>query len=402
MSKKGISSEPIYYGWDKMVPKHRFLKVYSIIVSIILLLAIAGGVVYMIYRPLTPAEIVSQNVSSVVAIETHTYGDTNVLIGTGSGFIVDGAGYIVTNDHVVDNGGSITVYLRNSDGNKEEYSARVVGADDYYDVAVLKIFSDKKGYEFPTVKLGKAEDLIVGEQVVAIGTPQELAYAWTSTVGYVSSSLRNFLEGTSVKAKQYVQFDAAVNGGNSGGPLFDSRGRVVGIVEKKLIDNEGIGLAIPIETVVDLINSYIASDREKAQLGVVGVSVEEGVEYFKRGDKIYTIGRSDDGETRYIVENFKVVELTDEMAAEGYIFTAEATGFKAWSITEGTGAYGILRENDLIVSFDGVELTYEQDSSPYDKVMAILNTKKAGDVVEVELIRKGEKLIAYITLTARR
>ena len=397
MSKKGISSEPIYYGLEK-ASKNRFWKIYSIILSVILLLAIAGGTVYLIFRPLTPAEVIDRNLSAVVAIETHTYGETNVLIGTGSGFIVDGAGYIVTNEHVVDNGGSITVYTR--DG--KEHSARIVDSDEYYDIAVLKIFSDEKNYSFPTVELGKAENLTVGEQVVAIGTPQERTYAWTSTVGYVSSSIRNFLEGGSLTAKQYVQFDAAVNGGNSGGPLFDSHGRVVGIVEKKVIDNEGIGLAIPIETVADLIGSYIASDREKAQLGVVGVSVEEGVEYFKIDDKIYPIGRSDDGEKRYIVENFTEIELTDEMAAEGYIFTAEASGFKAWSITEGTGAYGVIKENDLIIGFDGIELIYDNLSNPYDTIISILNTKKAGDVVEVKLLRDGEIITENITLTARK
>lgn len=396
MSKKGISSEPIYYGLEK-ASKNRFWKIYSIILSVILLLVIAGGTVYLIFRPLTPAEVIDRNISAVVAIETHTYGDSNVLIGTGSGFIVDAAGYIVTNEHVVDDGGSITVYTR--DG--KSYSARIVEADDYYDIAVLKIFSEEKNYRFPTVKLGRAEDLTVGERVVAIGTPQERAYAWTSTVGHVSSSIRNFLEGGSTTAKQYVQFDAAVNGGNSGGPLFDSHGRVVGIVEKKVVDNEGMGLAIPIETVVDLIGSYIASDRGKAQLGVVGTSVEGGTEYFKRGDKIYAVGRSDDGETRYIVEDFNVIEFTDEIEAEGFVFTAEATGFKAWSITEGTGAYGVIKENDLIVGFDGLELTYDT-SSPYDKIMAILNTKKAGDVVEVKLMRDGEIITVNITLTARK
>ena len=403
MLKKEISNEPIYYvgsGFKIISKRNRFLRIYSIVLTVILLFAIVGGALYLIFRPLTPAEVVEKNVSAVVAIETYTYKDDgNVVIGTGSGFIVDKSGYIVTNEHVVSGKDSISVRVKG----KKDYNARIVATDANADVAVLKIFSDETGYSFPTVTLGRAEDLTVGEQVVAIGTPQEIAYAWTSTVGYVSSSIRYFSEYGALK--RYIQFDAAVNGGNSGGPLFDSKGRVVGIVEKKVLNNEGLGLAIPIETVKNFIDSSIKEDRSKPQLGVVGVSVEKDVEYFRQGDKIYGIGEveTEDGEVlKYIVKDFEIIEFTDEIASYGTVFVAEATGFKVWSTVEGSGAYGVIRENDIITGFDGIELLYDEEKSPYDIIIEILETKKAGDIVELQIVRNGELVTESIKLTPRK
>ena len=396
MSKKEISNEPIYYGLYKLTSKNRFWKVYAIVLSVILLLAIAAGGLYLIFRPLTPPEIIGKNASAVVAIETHTYGEDSVLVGTGSGFIVDGAGYIVTNQHVISRGGNVSVYTK--DG--KEYNARVIGSDAFYDVAVLKIFSDEENYRFPTVELGKATDLTVGEQIVAIGTPQERAYGWTSTVGVVSSAIRNFIEYGEVK--RYVQFDAAVNGGNSGGPIFDSRGRVVGIVEKKVVDNEGMGLAIPIETVRELIFSFIDDDRSKPQFGVEGVSVKKDVEYFTEDDKIYVIRLDEETGTKYFLdENLNITELTDDIAVNGEVFIAEATGFKASSVFKSSGAYGILEVGDIVTGFDGLELVYDDVNYPYEMIIERLASKKAGDIVEIVFVRNGETITDSIKLTPK-
>ena len=398
MSKKEYSSEPIYYGLSKIKPKNRFWKIYAIILSVILVSAIVCGVVYFaFFRAMTPAEVIDKNASAVVAIETYTYGDENILIGTGSGFIVDGSGYIVTNEHVINKGGSITVYTK--DG--KDYSARIVGSDAYHDVAVIKIFSEDENYRFPTVTLGRAEDLFVGERVVVIGTPKERAYGWTSTVGYVSSAIRHFLENGSLDAKSYIQFDAAVNGGNSGGPVFDSRGRAVGIVEKKVVESEGIGLAIPVESVSDLIFSFIDDDRSKPQLGIVGVSIEEGVEYFMEGDKIYVVYSDEESGLKYFIKDFTVFEFTDEIAANGEIFVAEADGFRVSSIMSSSGAYGILEVRDLIIGFDGIDLVYDDAATPYETIIATLATKKAGDVVEMKFIRNGETKTENIRLTPK-
>ena len=399
MSKKEMSNEPIYYGnsdFTIVTPKNRFLKVYAIVLTFILLLAIAGGVVYLIFRPLTPAEVINKNASAVVAIETHAYTGEGILVGTGSGFIVDESGYIVTNEHVVDGDCSVSVYTK--DG--KEYSARIVGADKYYDVAVLKIFSDDEKYKFPTVKLGKATDLTVGEHIVAIGTPQERAYGWTSTVGIVSSAIRNFIEYGGVK--RYVQFDAAVNGGNSGGPIFDSKGRVVGIVEKKVVDNEGMGLAIPIETVKELIFSFIDEDRSKPQFGVVGWSVVKDTEYFTSGSNNYELYTDEETGIKYFLdENLSIVELTDDVAVNGEVFISAATGFKVSSVMKTSGAYGILEVGDIVTGFDGIELLYDDENSPYSMIIEILASKKAGDIVEIVFVRNGETFTESIKLTPK-
>ena len=397
MSKKEMSNEPIYYGFEKLAPKNRFLKIYAIILTVILLLAIAVGVMYLILRPLTPAEVIERNASAVVAIETKAYSEGGVLVGTGSGFIVDGSGYIVTNEHVIDGDRAITVYTK--DG--KEYSARIVGADAYYDVAVLKIFSDDENYRFPTVKLGRAKDLTVGERLVVIGTPQERAYAWTSTVGYVSSAIRYFLEGGSLSAKSYIQFDAAVNGGNSGGPVFDSKGRVVGIVEKKVADNEGMGLAIPIDSVYDIIFSFINDDRSKPQFGVVGNSVEQDVEYFVQGDKMYILYFDEESGVKFYINDFTIIEFTDDIAESGEAFVAEVTGFRVSSVLKTSGAYGILEAGDIVTGFDGLELVYDDVTSPYEIIIEDLATKKAGDIVEITFARDGETLTENIRLTPK-
>ncbi|MBO4212507.1 MAG: serine protease [Clostridia bacterium] len=399
MSKKEISNEPIYYGgsgFNVVTPANKFFRIYSIVLTISLCLLIAVTILYLFLKPLTPDKIISKNASAVVAIETRYYYEEGVIVGTGSGFIVDGSGYIVTNEHVISGDRSITVYTK--DG--KEYGARVIGADEYYDVAVLKIFSEDENYRFPTVTLGWAKDLTVGEQVVAMGTPKERAYAWTSTVGYVSSAIRHFLESGSFGAKSYIQFDAAVNGGNSGGPVFDSRGRAVGIVEKKVADCEGIALAIPIDSVYDLIFSIIDEEKSKPQLGVVGTPIGQGVEYFVDGDKVYVVYLDEDENKKYILKDLGLIEFTDEMAAAGEVFVAEADGYRIKSVSKRSGAYGLLEEGDVIVGFDGQELSYDE-TSPYDMIVKILATKKAGDVVEVVFIRDGETRTENIRLTPK-
>ena len=399
MSKKEISNEPIYYGssdFQVVTPANKFYKISFIFLSSVLCLLIVVTILYLFLKPLTPEQIIRKNASAVVAIETHTYTGEGILVGTGSGFIVDGSGYIVTNEHVVDGDCSVTVYTK--DG--KEYSARIVGADAYYDVAVLKIFSENEKYGFPTVKLGEAANLTVGEQIVAIGTPQERAYGWTSTVGIVSSSIRNFIEYGSVK--RYVQFDAAVNGGNSGGPIFDSRGRVVGIVEKKVVDNEGMGLAIPIETVKELIFSFIDEDRSKPQFGVVGWSVVKDTEYFTSGSNNYELYTDEETGIKYFLdENLSIVELTDDVAVNGEVFTSAATGFKVSSVMKTSGAYGILEVGDIVTDFDGIELLYDDENSPYSMIIEILASKKVGDIVEIAFIRNGETITESIKLTPK-
>lgn len=202
---------------------------------------------------LTPAQVYAQNKNSVVLIYCEVLGgqrgQTVIGASTGSGFIVTETGYIVTNYHVVDDAGKITV----TTANNTQYGAQYVGGDESNDFAVLKINDSEITDALPTVTLGDSDKLIVGDQVVAIGNPLgELTS--TLTVGYISAKERDV--STSGVAINMLQTDAAINSGNSGGPLFNMKGEVIGITSAKYSGTsssgatiEGIGFAIPIDDV---------------------------------------------------------------------------------------------------------------------------------------------------------
>src|SRR4051812_11599306 len=157
--------------------------------------------------------------------------------GVGSGFIVDAKGYILTNQHVVQGATRITVRLQNG----EEYRGTVKGIDEETDVAVVKIDA---GRDLPTVKLGNSDDAQVGDWVLAIGSPFGLDQ--TVTAGIISKKERQAAPFTSFQ--QFLQTDAAINRGNSGGPLVNMRGEVIGInsqIATSTGDYNGIGFALP-------------------------------------------------------------------------------------------------------------------------------------------------------------
>jgi len=164
--------------------------------------------------------------------------------GTGSGFIWDEAGHIVTNFHVIQGASEATVKL--ADGS--DHKASLVGASPAHDVAVLKIVA---GRRFPpAVPLGTSHDLRVGQGVYAIGNPFGLD--WTLTRGIISALDRSLDGGTGLTIEHLIQTDAAINPGNSGGPLLDSAGRLIGIntaIYSPSGASAGIGFAVPVDTV---------------------------------------------------------------------------------------------------------------------------------------------------------
>ncbi|MBQ9149217.1 MAG: trypsin-like peptidase domain-containing protein [Oscillospiraceae bacterium] len=219
---------------------------------------------------LTPAQVFAQNQKSVVLIYNEVsggyYGGASSSVYTGSGFILTEDGYVVTNYHVVE-GGKLSFVTH--DG--MEYAAVLVGYDENNDVALLK--AEVTGLQ--AVTLGSSDDLIVGDQVVAIGNPLgELTS--TLTVGYVSAMERDITtEGTTINM---IQTDAAINSGNSGGPLFNMHGEVVGITTAKYSGTsssgasiEGIGFAIPIDDVQDIFEDLMTYGYVTS--GYLGVSV---------------------------------------------------------------------------------------------------------------------------------
>ncbi|MGD9903725.1 MAG: trypsin-like peptidase domain-containing protein [Vicinamibacterales bacterium] len=181
--------------------------------------------------------------------------------GTGTGFFIDAAGHLLTNQHVID--GAERVIVKLTDG--RSFRARVVGADADTDVAVLKV---EAADPLPHVRFGDSDQLRVGEWVCAIGNP--LAYEHTVTVGVVSFVGRKLFDQS---LDHYIQTDAAISFGNSGGPLLDTRGTVVGINSAVSRQASNIGFSIPINQVKDILPQLMATGR--VARGYLGVALRD-------------------------------------------------------------------------------------------------------------------------------
>ena len=248
---------------------------------------------------LTPGQVYAQNLDSVVLVYANTQNGTS----SGSGFILSEDGYVATNYHVVEGGTAFIVVT--ADGT--EYTATLTGGDETNDVAVLKV--DATGRD--AVTLGSSDDLIVGDQVVAIGNPLGDLTS-TLTVGYISAKDRDVTTDGSII--NMLQTDAAINSGNSGGPLFNMKGEVIGITTAKYSGAtssgatiEGIGFAIPIDDVAGLIEELIENGYvSRPYMGVyirdmteaIGVYVDSvelkgpaAAAGIKRGDIIVQLGQ---------------------------------------------------------------------------------------------------------------
>ena len=186
------------------------------------------------------------------------------VYAVGSGFIVDKSGYILTNQHVVDDAARITVKLDNG----EEYPAKVVGSDEETDLAVLKI---EAGHDLPFVKLGNSDQARVGEWVLAMGSPFGLTR--TVTAGIVSQTNRETPQGTAFQ--KFIQTDAAINKGNSGGPLVNMNGEVIGVnsqIATSTGDYNGVGFALPSNEATNVFQQIVKNG--KVRRGYLGVALE--------------------------------------------------------------------------------------------------------------------------------
>lgn len=305
-----------------------------------------GGTTAPVEGIMTPSQVYAQNVDAVVAIQTTVRGGYSM----GSGFIVTEDGYVTTNYHVVD--GAKKIEVMTHDGTT--YPAELVGYDDTNDVAVLKM----EGDDFPCVAIGSSEALIVGDQVAAIGNPLgELAN--TLTVGYVSAKERDVnTDGITINM---IQTDAAINSGNSGGPLFNMYGEVVGITTAKYSGEsssgatiEGIGFAIPIDDVYDLIDDLITDGYvSSAYLGVMVSEINaETAAYYEWP------------------QGALVQEVTP-----GYC--AEAAGLQAEDIIVALGTHKVKGLSDLT---------------------RILRNMEPGETTTITVWRDGEEVVLEITL----
>lgn len=299
---------------------------------------------------LTPQEVFVKASPWVVAITAQSQSRFGVSTSTGTGIVMQSDGYIITNNHVINGASEITVRLS---GGGDEYSATVVGSEAQTDIAVLKIAATG----LDAAEFGKSSELVVGDTAIVIGNPLGLTFADTMTVGYVSSTERE------VQIDQYmmslIQIDAAVNPGNSGGPLLNSRGQVVGVVNAKVSrdDVEGIGFAIPIDKALDIANDLI-------QYGYVANRPMLGI---------------------------TVQSITEDQA---YYYGYEA-GITVTDVTAGSPAeLGGIKVGDKIVAFNGVEV------STSDELNFQKNKCSIGDTVTVTVERDGSRLDLTITLTA--
>ena len=300
---------------------------------------------------LSAAEIYQKVAPAVVMVSTKTIQTVNGWFqqeaeGMGSGFIINTDGYILTNYHVIEGATEVTVTL--SDG--QEVTASVVNYDSDQDVAMIKINED---VEVPgVVELGDSDALQPGEEVLAIGNPLSKELSSTLTKGIVSALNRSIETQTGVSTN-LIQTDTAINSGNSGGPLINTKGEVIGINTLKASDGaEGIGFAIPINDVKVKIDSL-----SKPILNL-GVSI------------------------RVIDES-----MAKQLNMEEGLYIVEVNEF---SPAEKAG----LKGGDLIVKADGTRI------KTFEELQEIKNSKEEGDTINIEFIRDGKTQNATITLTS--
>jgi len=225
------------------------------------------------------AESVEKVYDGVVIVSTYR---DNKLYSTGTGFVFkedNKKGYIITNNHVIEKGSKVTVTFTNG----KVIETDVVGSDALSDIAVLSVDSKEI---LAVAELGSSEELRVGDTAFAVGAPLDSVYSWTVTRGIISGKDRMVEVELSSDSSDYVmkvlQTDAAINSGNSGGPLCNANGQVIGVASLKLVDTsvEGMGFAIPIEVALEYAGKIIAGEViTQPYLGVSMINVTDGYYY---------------------------------------------------------------------------------------------------------------------------
>lgn len=286
-------------------------------------------------------DLVSAVQNSIVYIEVYSnYYNKETLVGTASGIIISKDGYIVTNNHVVEDCEKYTVKVNSTDSMESKtYDAQLCGTDADTDLAVLKI----DGTNLPAAKLGDSDKLHLGDDVVIIGNP--LGYETSVSKGVVSGLNRQVSD--SVRGLSSIQTDAAINRGNSGGALFNAYGEVVGVVNEKRVDNyaESLGFAITINEAKGVIDDLIS--------------------------KGYVSGRSAIG--------IRYQNITEEIAQ----YRGLVAGWRVGEIDETLPvANSGLKVGDTIVEVDG-------KSTLTDEASEVLVQKKPGDSVELSVVREN-------------
>ncbi len=320
---------------------------------------------------LTPGQIYRQTYKGVVEITVSTPQQTPMgnqeAQAQGSGFVIDSDGHIVTNDHVVENADSVSVRFWNGD----TYSASVVGTDPSTDLAVIKV--DAPSSILHPVSLGDSSSVQVGDPVVAIGSPFGLEE--TVTTGIVSALHRQMEALNKFTINDSIQTDAAINHGNSGGPLFNAAGQVIGVnsqIAGQTGANVGIGFSIPSNTVRSIADTLISSG--KVEHAYLGVSVQE-IPATVAHDLSLTPG----------------VEITDVKSGT----PAQKAGLKGATGKKTVQGTQYATGGDVITAIDG------QKAKTSEGVQLAIDAHHPGDTIEITYWRKGETKTVSVKLATR-
>src|SRR5690554_4638322 len=280
-------------------------------------------------------------------------GHQQAQIGTGSGVIISEDGYIVTNNHVINNASEIEITLNN----KKAYKAKLIGTDSQMDIALLKIDANEK---LPYTVFGDSDNIRVGEWVLAVGNPYNLNS--TVTAGIISAKARNVGNRMQNNIQSFIQTDAVVNPGNSGGALVNTRGELIGIntmISSTTGSYVGYSFAVPSNMVRKIVTDIM--EFGKVQQGILGV------------------------------QGF---ELNTQIAKEQDISTGK--GFYVNSVNENSGsAKAGLKKGDVITAVDGKNISNFMDLN------GIISTKRPNDSVTVDFVRNDHKQSVKVQLSPK-
>ena len=289
---------------------------------------------------------------------------------TGSGFVVDKSGYILTNAHVIDGAAQVTVSFED----KKSENAKVVGKDSSTDLALLKI--DPSGVDLRPLQLGDSGTVQVGDPTIAIGNP--FALDRTLTTGVVSALQRQISAPNGFTISHVIQTDAAINPGNSGGPLIDASGRVIGINSQIATGdggsgNVGIGFAVPINTAKKVLPQLKQTGRvQRAYLGITGVTIDKSLDRLNLA--------ADKG---VLVQS---VSPGSPAAKAGIHGGSDQATLNGSSVALG---------GDVITKIDGNAV------GSMDDVISSIADKKPGDSVSLEYVRAKNRKTVTVTLAQR-
>lgn len=312
------------------------------------------------------AEIASKVAPGVVSIITeirtsNIFGQSQTGSAAGTGMIVTGDGYVLTNKHVIEGAKSITVVL--DDGTRYE-KVELIGTDPLSDVAFLKI---PDANNLPTVTLGDSKTVHAGQQVIAIGNALG-QFQNTITSGVISGTGRSLTaandDGTGAESlTDMIQTDAAINSGNSGGPLVNAAGEVIGINTATSAEADGIGFAIPISSVKGMLNNVIQNNSaDRAFVGVTYVMISPSV----------------------------ASEYDLPVSAGAYLYASDTkSAIVSGSPAEKAG----LKDKDIILEINGVKI------GTAGSISSIIGEYVPGDTVQLKVLRDGKEKTINLTLT---